>query len=79
MLSCTEITPEEGIVQQLRAHGIEPSSLQAIVLSHLHGDHAGGLRDLADTAPDVPVYVSREQWDLFGNSPFQATLNGCAP
>lgn len=79
LLSRVTITPEEGILPQLLAHGIEPSSLQAIVLSHLHGDHTGGLKDLAAKAPHVPVYVSREQWDVFGNSPFQATLQGCAP
>ncbi|SPO04183.1 uncharacterized protein DNG_06866 [Cephalotrichum gorgonifer] len=73
------ISPEDGIVRQLLAHGIDPKTLQAIVLSHLHGDHAGGLKDLAAEAPDVPVYVSREQWAEFGNSPFHATISGCVP
>lgn len=79
MVSSVTITREEGIINQLLVHGVEPKSLQAIVVSHLHGDHAGGLKDLAREAPDVPVYVSREHWDVFGNNPFQATLQGCVP
>lgn len=79
MVSHITITPEEGVVHQLRAHGVEPKDLQAIVLSHLHSDHAGGLKDLTAQAPSVPIYVSREHWAAFGNSPFQATVQGCAP
>lgn len=79
MVSHVTIAPEDGIVSQLSARGVDPKSLQAIVLSHLHGDHAGGLHDLAKAAPNVPVYVSREHWNVFGNNYFQATLQGCAP
>lgn len=79
MFSSVDIGPEDGIVNQLKAHGVEPRHLQAIVLSHLHGDHAGGLKDLRAAAPDVPVYVSAEHWAAFGNSPVHATLSGCVP
>ncbi|CAH0042902.1 unnamed protein product, partial [Clonostachys rhizophaga] len=33
MFSTTDIGPEDGIVQQLKANGVEPKDLQAIVLS----------------------------------------------
>ena len=80
MLSAISISREEGIVTQLRSRGIEPSTLQAIVLSHLHGDHAGGLRDLATAAPNVPIYTSKEHWDAVGNaSHFHATMQGFHP
>ncbi|KAI1080436.1 Metallo-hydrolase/oxidoreductase [Whalleya microplaca] len=79
MFSRINISKKDGVVQQLRAHGVEPQSLQAIVLSHLHGDHAGGLEDIAKEAPDVPVYVSADHWKAFGNSPFTATMAGCNP
>ncbi|KAH8673176.1 metallo-beta-lactamase superfamily protein [Ilyonectria robusta] len=75
----TTISEEDGIVNQLRANNIAPGDLQAIVLSHLHGDHAGGLKDLATAAPHVPIYVSNEHWDAFGKHPFLATLQGCTP
>lgn len=79
MFSSVNIRPEDGIVNQLKAHDVEPRHLQAIVLSHLHGDHAGGLKDLRAAAPDVPVFVSAEHWAAFGNSPIHATLSGCVP
>ncbi|KAH8902037.1 Metallo-hydrolase/oxidoreductase [Coniochaeta sp. PMI_546] len=79
MLSKVEITPDDGVVQQLRAHGVEPKDLQAIVLSHLHGDHAGGLKDLTALAPNVPIYLGREHWDVFGKHPILATIQGCTP
>ncbi|KAK1450664.1 monooxygenase [Colletotrichum cuscutae] len=79
MFSSVDIKPEDGIVQQLQRLGVEPSDLQAIVLSHLHGDHAGGLKALKTAAPEVPVFVSKEHWAAFGNSPMTATLAGCVP
>lgn len=66
-LCTTTISREDGILTQLRARGIEPSSLQAIVLSHLHSDHSGGLQALASAAPDVPIYVGREHWAAVGS------------
>lgn len=79
MFSITKIDHAEGIVPQLKVHGVEPRELQAIVLSHLHGDHAGGLLDLVTAAPDVPVYVSQDHWAVFGSSPVFATMQGCNP
>ncbi|KAH8879257.1 Metallo-hydrolase/oxidoreductase [Thozetella sp. PMI_491] len=79
MFATTQILPEHGIVHQLRANGVEPKDLQAIVLSHLHGDHAGGLQDLLKEAQDIPVYISQAHWDAFGKHPFFAALQGCNP
>ncbi|KAL0935784.1 metallo-beta-lactamase superfamily protein [Colletotrichum truncatum] len=78
-VSKVEIRPEESITAQLWARGIDPCNIQAIVLSHLHGDHAGGLKELRDQNPDVPVYVSDSHWKAFGNRPLFATASGCAP
>ncbi|GME64461.1 hypothetical protein GTA08_BOTSDO13014 [Neofusicoccum parvum] len=77
--SRTAIAPADGIVAQLRARGVEPKDLQAVVLSHLHRDHAGGLEELARAAPDVPVWVGAEHWGAFGQSPWRAALEGCVP
>jgi glyoxylase-like metal-dependent hydrolase (beta-lactamase superfamily II) len=80
MLATTNISHDEGIVTQLRSRGIEPSSLQAVVLSHLHGDHAGGLLELVATAPDVPIYTSKEHWDAVGQTPqYRANIQGFHP
>ncbi|KAK7421447.1 hypothetical protein QQX98_002145 [Neonectria punicea] len=79
MFAFVMIAEGDGIVNQLKANGIEPRALQAIVLSHLHGDHAGGLEALAEEAPDVPIFVGNEHWIAFGKHPFWATLQGCTP
>ncbi|KAI1868005.1 uncharacterized protein JN550_006812 [Neoarthrinium moseri] len=79
MFARTKIQPEDGIVTQLCRLGVEPKELQAVILSHLHGDHAGGLEELLSSAPDVPVYVSKLHWETFGESPVAATLAGCNP
>jgi glyoxylase-like metal-dependent hydrolase (beta-lactamase superfamily II) len=80
MLSTITISRDEGIVDQLRSRGIEPSTLQAIVISHLHGDHAGGLLDLATAAPNVPIYLNKVHWDAVTNtSHFQAKMQGFSP
>ncbi|KAJ3480014.1 hypothetical protein NLG97_g8168 [Lecanicillium saksenae] len=73
------IQPGDCILAQLRNAGLDPTDLQAIVLSHLHGDHAGGLGPLVFAAPNVPIYISREHWEKFGKRPFWASLNGCNP
>ena len=81
LLSTVAISREEGILNQLRSRGIEPSTLQAVVLSHLHGDHAGGLQDLVAAAPNVPIYVSKEHWDAVTHnlSPLHAKVQGFNP
>jgi len=49
-------TPQAGaqIVASIRALGFEPTDVKAIVLSHEHFDHAGGLADL-QRATGAPV------------------------
>ncbi|KAL4884566.1 beta-lactamase-like protein [Aspergillus karnatakaensis] len=79
LLSQFEIEPKDGIVAQLRALGIRPTDLKAVILSHLHNDHAGGLEDLLAEAPDLPVYISREHWEAFGEHPVFASVEGATP
>jgi glyoxylase-like metal-dependent hydrolase (beta-lactamase superfamily II) len=49
----------------LRRAGEQPSMLAAIVLSHIHGDHAGGVVDLPGTpvllSPDEIAFIAREK------------------
>ncbi|KAL6889967.1 metallo-beta-lactamase superfamily protein [Trichoderma evansii] len=75
-LTTVDIKHNEGIVEQLRALGTEPCTLQAIVLSHLHSDHVGGLKALVAEAPDVPIFVNQEHWDDVGDHQFFASLRG---
>jgi glyoxylase-like metal-dependent hydrolase (beta-lactamase superfamily II) len=50
--------PGEAVVKQLQARGIRAGDLNAIILSHFHGDHIAGLRDFQN----VPVLLSGTGW-----------------
>jgi len=54
------MSEDQYVVNQLAKVGLKPEDITHIVLSHLHLDHAGGLRDF----PHAKVYVQREelQW-----------------
>jgi glyoxylase-like metal-dependent hydrolase (beta-lactamase superfamily II) len=74
IMSQIHIQPNEGIGSQLRAKGVEPSSLKAVVVSHVHHDHSGGLSDLEG----APVFMNKEHWEAFKN-PIKSTIQGAAP
>ncbi|MBI4196818.1 MAG: MBL fold metallo-hydrolase [Deltaproteobacteria bacterium] len=52
-------TTEETAVEELRKNGIPPTSIKTIILSHLHYDHTGGLRDF----PKAQVILPRAEWE----------------
>ena len=68
------VREHEGIRSRLQEHGLSPSDLSAVVISHLHHDHGDGIADLAGS----PIYVSPEHWDAY-KSPIKATLEGAVP
>ncbi|KAI8243409.1 N-acyl homoserine lactonase [Colletotrichum sp. SAR 10_99] len=78
VLSELQLAPEDGIVSQLAKLGVKPTDLQAVVLTHLHHDHAGGLEEIVEAAPEVPVYISASHWEAFGKHPTYAAVQGCA-
>lgn len=48
----------EPLIDEMAAHGVGIDDVSRIVLSHLHNDHAGGLRLFS---VDVPVWVQRTE------------------
>lgn len=39
------VTPQESAAAQLTSRGLDPADVAVVVLTHLHADHVGGLRD----------------------------------
>lgn len=55
-----KLDPALSLREQLPRLGIGLGEIKWIVLSHLHADHAAGLRDF----PGVPIYLSAEALEL---------------
>lgn len=58
------------LVTNLAAAGLQPSHISAIVVSHLHGDHFGGLLD-ADRKPAFPgakLFLHRREHEFWSQS-----------
>jgi glyoxylase-like metal-dependent hydrolase (beta-lactamase superfamily II) len=55
------------VVPNLRAAGIEPEDIQLVVLTHPHGDHAGGLirPDEGLTYPNARYVMPQAEWDFW--------------
>ena len=45
------------LLANMKKMGIDPSSIQAVFLSHIHGDHTGGLNLFLQSRPGVTVYL----------------------
>jgi len=68
--SCVVSGPDETILfdtggdggmllDNMERLGIDPAGIGAVVLSHAHGDHVGGLQDFLKQNHDVSVYLLR--------------------
>lgn len=47
------------LLGNLQRLGIDPESIDVVVLSHIHGDHTGGLDHFLVRQPNVTVYMPR--------------------
>jgi 7,8-dihydropterin-6-yl-methyl-4-(beta-D-ribofuranosyl)aminobenzene 5'-phosphate synthase len=45
------------LLRNMKSMGIDPGQIDLIVLSHIHGDHVGGLRSILEKNPGVIVYL----------------------
>ncbi|MDU9004981.1 MBL fold metallo-hydrolase [Sedimentitalea todarodis] len=72
----------EGTTVALAAAGYTPDMVDVVVITHMHGDHIGGLmHDGAPTYPNaryVTGSVEFEAWDMSGNETFEAQMRPLA-
>jgi 7,8-dihydropterin-6-yl-methyl-4-(beta-D-ribofuranosyl)aminobenzene 5'-phosphate synthase len=50
-------------LQNMQTMGIDPQVIEAVVISHYHSDHTGGLRPLWDAGLVAPIYAPPEPAD----------------
>jgi phosphoribosyl 1,2-cyclic phosphodiesterase len=60
------------IARRLALVGEDAQNLDAVLLTHEHGDHAGGLRVLLGSV-DCPVYISAKTLDAYVSERFSVT------
>jgi 7,8-dihydropterin-6-yl-methyl-4-(beta-D-ribofuranosyl)aminobenzene 5'-phosphate synthase len=56
----------EIFARNVQAKGIDLTDLDFAIVSHRHGDHTSGLNYLMTVNPDVPIYVPKENFGVFG-------------
>jgi glyoxylase-like metal-dependent hydrolase (beta-lactamase superfamily II) len=75
-LTPVDVCAETTAVEQLRARGIAPDDVRAVVLSHFHADHCGGVADF----PRARYVYRQAAWEAVrGLGPFGATRAGFLP
>lgn len=54
----------ETLLDGIREVGVDPATIEHVVLGHAHLDHSGGAQALVDAAPDATVYLheSMVEW-----------------
>ncbi|MBZ4022317.1 MBL fold metallo-hydrolase [Rhodobacter sp. TJ_12] len=77
----TGLSPE-GITTALTAAGVAPEAVTLVVLTHMHGDHIGGLSDGATpTFPNARYATGKVEYDFWagaGNAGFDAKVRPLA-
>jgi N-acyl homoserine lactone hydrolase len=54
-----EMDAGQALPAQLRERGLDPSAVKAVVMTHLHVDHASGISEF----PGATFLISRAEWD----------------
>jgi len=73
----------EGIVGPLKAAGVAPEEVTIVVITHMHGDHIGGLSDDGGTPtfPNARYVTGQKEYDAWAkmdSDPFNAKVKPLA-
>ena len=69
------------LLEKIRSSGITPENINAVLITHLHGDHFGSLqRDGRAVFPNARVYLSARELEYFTRTNVnQGAVNALAP
>jgi len=69
------------IINKVKSLGIEPEKINAVLITHLHGDHFGSLqREGKAVFPNAKVYLSKKELEHFTvSNPNQGAVAALAP
>ena len=68
-----DVGQDEATYTNFLALNLDPSTIDAIVLSHNHFDHVGGLHSFLEVTGNAPVYASHaaDNTELYTKKPFR--------
>ena len=72
-----KLAPTTGrLIQNLRSEGIEPETIDTVILTHAHADHIGGnlLANGKLTFANARYVMSRVEWDFWTSKPDLSSL-----
>jgi len=71
------VAPEQEVGAQLQGLGIDPGAVRWVVMTHMHGDHAGGLSHF----PNAEIVMSAQEASMAMSrtGPLNGYLNGHYP
>lgn len=71
------VAPEEEVGPQLQALGLQPSDVRWLVMTHMHGDHAGGIGHFANS--EVLMSEAEAKMAFARTGPVNGYLNSHYP
>jgi glyoxylase-like metal-dependent hydrolase (beta-lactamase superfamily II) len=72
---------QDIIIEKVKKLGVEAEKVDAVLITHLHGDHFGSLqKDGKARFPNAKVYLSSREYDYFTKTnPNQGAVDALAP